>query len=223
MREENMRKLLLVNAAFPVILWLAGTSASAQAFPELSLLSAMGNQNYISAASTPERQASQGTTPQPGAAEQPNTRENGFVIQSGTRVLMALVSPLHSTSGTVGSGVYLEVVAPVVQQDRVVIPAHTYVQGTVEGNRRPGHFNRSSEFKFRFNSMIFPNNSVAAIDGVLQSIPGTKTVRARGDDGMLHTVDQAEKVMLPAAAGAVGGAILGSVARFGIGTFVAPD
>ena len=215
-----MRKILLFTAALFVTISAAAISASAQAFPELGLLSAIGNQKSTPGTSAPREQGPQEISPQAADAAQQNTSANKVVILRGTRVLMVLTSPLHSTSGTVGSGVYLEVVTPVVQQDRVVIPAHTYVQGTVEGSRRPGHFHRSSEFKFRFTTMIFPNNSVAMIDGIPQSIPGAKTVRARGDEGTLQTVDQTEKVLLPAAAGAVGGAIVGSVARVGIGKLV---
>jgi hypothetical protein len=224
MKGNNMRKLLLFVVAFLIPIAVGPTSASGQSVPELSFFAALGSENVAVRPSAPEQQIrpeadASNTTSQASVAAPQNTTDNGVVIPRGTRVLMALTSPLHSTSGTAGSGVYLEVIAPVVQQDRVVIPAHTYVQGSVEGNRRPGHFNRSSEFRFRFSTMIFPNNSVAAIDGTLQSIPGAKTVRVRGDEGTLRTVDQPEKVLLPAAAGAVGGAIIGSVTRFGIGRF----
>ena len=45
----------------------------------------------------------------------------------------------------------------------MVIPAHTQVQGVVEADKRPGHVNRISEFRFRFTTLIFPNNHVAPI------------------------------------------------------------
>src|SRR5689334_19401451 len=95
----------------------------------------------------------------PGAATaaSPST----VTIPAGTRVLMVLTSPLHTTSGTAGSGLYLETLYPVVQDNRVVIPAHTQVQGVVEANERPGHVKRESEFRFRFTTLIFPNNFVA--------------------------------------------------------------
>lgn len=147
-----------------------------------------------------------------------NIAADTFTIVAGTHVLMALVSPLHSTSGTEGSDIYLEVIAPVVQDGRVVIPSHTYVQGAVQGNKRPGHFRRTSEFHFSFTTMIFPNNHVEPLDAVLQSIPGSKITRTNRD-GSLHTVDQAEKVVVPFAAGAAIGAVIGSETRFGIGKF----
>src|ERR1051326_2692441 len=145
------------------------------------------------------------------------TVPSSVTIPAGTRVLMVLKSPLHTTSGTAGSGLYLETLYPVVQDNRVVIPAHTQVQGVVEANKRSGHVNRVSEFLFRFTTLIFPNNFVAPIDGVLQSIPGAKNIHTHDKDGTLKPVDQTEKVVTPTATGAVGGAIIGAHRGFGIG------
>ena len=145
------------------------------------------------------------------------TAPSTVTIPAGTRVLMVLKSPLHTTSGTAGSGLYLETLYPVIQGNRVVIPAHTQVQGVVEANKRPGHVNRVSEFRFRFTTLIFPNNFVAPIDGVLQSIPGAKNIRTHDKDGTLKPVDQTEKAVTPAAVSAVGGAIIGAHRGFGIG------
>src|SRR5262249_37129098 len=85
---------------------------------------------------------------------------SAVAIPAGTRVLMVLKSPLHTTSGTAGSGIYLETLYPVIANNRVAIPAHTQVQGVIEADQRPGHVNRVSEFRFRFTTLIFPNNYV---------------------------------------------------------------
>jgi hypothetical protein len=147
------------------------------------------------------------------------TAPSTVTIPAGTRVLMVLMSPLHTTSGTAGSGIYLQTLYPVVQGNGVVIPAHTQVQGVVEADERPGHLKRTSEFRFRFTNLIFPNNLVVPINGVLQSIPGAKNIRTRSNDRTLEPVDQTEKVITPAAASAVGGAIIGAHRGFGIGLF----
>lgn len=150
-------------------------------------------------------------------AGMPSSAPSTLTIPAGTRVMMVLKSPLHTTSGTAGSGIYLETLYPVVQGNQVVIPAHTQVQGVVEANRRPGHLDRASEFRFRFTTLIFASNHVAPIQGVLQSIPGARNIRTRDKDGTLKPVDQTEKVITPAAAGAVGGAVLGARRSFGVG------
>jgi len=158
-------------------------------------------------------QITQTMAPQVATTTDPST----VTIPAGTRVMMVLKSPLHTTSGTAGSGLYLETLFPVVQSNGVVIPAHTQVQGVVESDERPGHLKRTSEFRFRFTTLIFPNNVVVPINGGLQSIPGARNIRTRSDDKTLEPVDQTEKVITPTAASAVGGAIIGSHRSFGIG------
>jgi len=158
-------------------------------------------------------QITQTMAPQVATTTDPST----VTIPAGTRVMMVLKSPLHTTSGTAGSGLYLETLFPVVQSNGVVIPAHTQVQGVVESDERPGHLKRTSEFRFRFTTLIFPNNVVVPINGGLQSIPGTRNIRTQSDDKTLEPVDQTEKVITPTAASAVGGAIIGSHRSFGIG------
>ena len=150
--------------------------------------------------------------PQVATTTDPST----VTIPAGTRVMMVLKSPLHTTSGTAGSGLYLETLYPVVQGNGVVIPARTLVQGVVESDERPGHLKRTSEFRFNFTTLIFPNNLVVPISGALQSIPGARNIRPR-EDKTLARVDQTEKVITPTAASAVGGAIIGSSRHIGIG------
>ena len=185
--------------------------ASAQAVPWFDDPPALSS--LATSAPQDETQLTETMAPQVTTMTAPST----VTIPAGTRVLMVLKSPLHTTSGTAGSGLYLETLYPVVQGNRVVIPARTQVQGVVEADRRPGHVNRVSEFRFRFTTLIFPNNFVAPIDAVLQSIPGAKNIRTHDKDGTLKPVDQTEKVVTPAAASAVGGAIIGAHRGFGIG------
>ncbi|HLW53077.1 MAG TPA: hypothetical protein VKW06_09545 [Candidatus Angelobacter sp.] len=140
-----------------------------------------------------------------------------ITVAPGTHVLMVLTNPLHSTSGVEGSGVYLETLQPVIQNNQIVIPAHSLVQGVVEANKRPGHFHRTAEFRFRFTTLVFPNNQVAAINGVLLGLPGSRDLRMHHDDGKLKTVDQTEKVVVRTIVGATGGTLLGSISGLGVG------
>jgi type IV secretion system protein VirB10 len=160
-----------------------------------------------------QTQVLQTMAPQVATTTYPST----VTIPAGTRVLMVLKSPLHTTSGTAGSGLYLETLYPVVQGNGVVIPARAQVQGVVESDERPGHLKRTSELRFRFTTLIFPNNVVVPINGVLQSIPGARNIRTRSNDRTLEPVNQTEKVITPVAASSVGGAIIGSNRHFGIG------
>jgi hypothetical protein len=203
-RDANKTSLLLA-------IILLARFASAQGLPWLDDPPAQNS--LVENVPPNQTQLTQTMAPQVATTTDPST----VTIPAGTRVMMVLKSPLHTTSGTAGSGLYLETLYPVVQGNGVVIPAHTQVQGVVESDERPGHLKRTSEFRFHFTTLVFPNNLVVPINGVLQSISGARNIRTRSDDRALEPVDQTEKVITPTAASAVGGAIIGSHRAFGIG------
>lgn len=194
-----VRCLLIAFSLFPAM-------ASSQALPWLD-----GPAQSLSAAPAPAMAEAQ-----PAIASTPPS----VTVPEGTHVMMALRSPIDTTSATPGSSIYLETLFPVIQDNRVIIPAHTLVQGVVKSERRAGHFKRVAQFRFHFTAMIFANNFVLPIDGGLQSIPGSRLVRITGKEDALKTVDQTEKVLAPAMGVAVAGAILGSNTHFGIGKFI---
>ena len=206
-RLNSAKSLCLLALA---LLW--SMAAFAQAGPWLD--EPLVSNDRLQAASSREPAApSQTMAPEAAPVASPST----VTIPAGTRVLMVLTSPLHTTSGTAGSGIYLETLYPVIVNGQIAIPAHSQIQGVVEADKRPGHGDRVAMFRFRFTTVIFPNNFVMPIQGVLLSVPGAKNVRTRDKEGTFTTVDQIEKVVTPAAAGAVGGALAGSYRGFGIG------
>jgi len=85
----------------------------------------------------------------------------------------------------------------VVQGNGVVIPARTLVQGVVESGERPGHVKRTSEFRFRFTTLVFPNNLVVPIHGALPEHTRRPQYPTRSNDRTLEPVDQVEKVITP--------------------------
>ena len=115
-RDTKKRSLLLA------IVMLAKL-ASAQGLPWLDEPPAQSGASQN--ASLEQTLLLQTMAPQVATTTAPST----VTIPAGTRVLMVLKSPLHTTSGTAGSGLYLETLYPVVEGSGVVIPAHTLVQG----------------------------------------------------------------------------------------------
>jgi len=146
-------------------------------------------------------------------------------IPSGTHLLMKLISPLHTTSSTSGSGVYLETVFPVVLHDRVVIPEHTRVLGTVQWQRRPGRVSGRAQMRLQFTQLILPDNHVLSISGRLQSLPGSTRNRTVDQEGLIEPVDQIDADVHSVVGGAAVGAIFGgiggrSLTSLGIGMLV---
>ena len=138
-------------------------------------------------------------------------------IPAGTHLLMKLTSPLHTTSATAGSGVYLETSFPIVAEDRVIIPEHTRVLGTVESERRPGRAKGRAQMRFRFTTLILPDSRVLSIAGNLQGLPGSSRNRAVDKEGTLEPVDQIDADVYTVAKTTGAGVLIGSVRHIGIG------
>lgn len=101
-----------------------------------------------------------------------------ITLPAGTRMLVMLRSPLHTTSAENGSGVYSETASAVVQDNRVVIPLKAQVQGIVESEQWPGRIKGRARFLLHFNTLIFSNNYAVPMDAALLLIRSTKTLPA---------------------------------------------
>jgi hypothetical protein len=134
------------------------------------------------------------------------------VVAAGTRILTWLRSPLHTVSAGKESGVYLETFADVIVANRVVIPAGTAVQGTVQRASRPGRMKGRSHLQFRLSSMILPNNFVVPISAGLGSLPGSSRYEKKGN-AVLQPVDQIDQDARTILATVVTGAAVGAMAN----------
>ncbi len=146
--------------------------------------------------------------------------DESVTIPAGTHLLMKLVSPLHTTSSTAGSGAYLETVFPVVANGRVIIPEHTRVMGEVIAERRPGRMRGRAQLRLQFTQLILPDHRDYAIVASLQSLPGSRTNRTVDPNGTIEPVDQIDADVYTLAGTTMSGALLGSIGRPGVGTGV---
>jgi type IV secretion system protein VirB10 len=140
-----------------------------------------------------------------------------ITIPAGTHLLMRLLSPLHTTSSTPGSGVYLETAFPVVENSRVVIPEHTRVMGVVTDERRPGRVQGRAQMRLKFTQLILPDNHELSVVGSLQSLPGSSTNRTVNKEGTLEPVDQIDADVYTVAKTTGAGVLVGSIRHVGIG------
>ena len=72
--------------------------------------------------------------------------KNGEItIPSGTRVPVVLKNTISTKSNHVGDPIYAQSTFPVVVDDKIVVPAGTYVQGKISQLRRPGRVHGRAE------------------------------------------------------------------------------
>jgi type IV secretion system protein VirB10 len=95
-----------------------------------------------------------------------------FLVETGTRIPLSMVNSVSTKTTGEGDRVYLETSFPIAVNGKIVIPAGSYVLGTVTASKRPGKVKGRGEFRLRFDSLMLPNGvtrdfraQVAGLDG----------------------------------------------------------
>jgi type IV secretion system protein VirB10 len=172
-------------------------------------------------AATPAPQESSSKAAAPAkAAEAPDAEEPApatIVVPAGTKVPLVLKHAVSSKNAQVGDALYLESSFPVVQDDRMVIPPGTYVQGVVSAVKRPGRIKGRAELLIRFTTMIFPNGYTVSFPGSLDNVPGADSQKVKDKEGTLQADSQKGKDIATTAGGAATGTVIGGLRGGGKG------
>jgi hypothetical protein len=204
----NVAVLALVGG-----LWSSGTALKAQA--------PAGPAQGVAEQGAPEQAvpAQPATPPAPDANAKAGPKN--YVVPSGTRLPLILHNAVTTRNAKPGDPVYLETLFPVVVENRILIPAGSYVQGEITDAKRPGRGKGVGEIRVRLNSMILPNGYIVDFNAIPTNA-GTGGNESVDSEGKIHgDTDKAEKVgtvMKSTGIGAgVGGIATGSVGGAGIG------
>jgi hypothetical protein len=150
------------------------------------------------------------TTAQPA----PNAQPVEITVPAGTKVPLTLKQGITTKNAKQGDPVYAQTAFPVTANDRIIIPAGTFVQGTVRQVQRPGHVKGRAQLQMSFTSMIFPNGYTVMLPGAVEGVPGSDTMNVKGKEGTIegqgNKAKDAATIARDAAAGAGIGAIAGS-------------
>ncbi|MGH9580401.1 MAG: hypothetical protein ACRD2R_05360, partial [Terriglobales bacterium] len=167
----------------------------------------------------PEKTAAETDTDKDtAAAEQPNPEI--ITVPAGTTVPLVLKHAISTKSAKVGDHVYLESTFPVTLDDRVVVPAGTYVQGVVSSVKRSGRIKGRAELLLHFTTMIFPNGYAVTLPGALESLPGAETQEIKDEEGTIQAQGTKGRDVATAAGTAATGTLIGAAARGGKGAAV---
>ena len=150
----------------------------------------------------------------PAASAQSETAapaKSMITVPAETKILMALKSPISTKSAHEGNGVYLETTFPVSIDNKMVIPAGTYVQGVIDKVVRPGRVKGRAQLQMHFTSLIFPSGYTVVIPGVLSAAPGLEHEDVNAKEGTVKEKGQKGKDAATIATGAAGGGILGAI------------
>src|SRR5215469_10341221 len=166
---------------------------------------------------TPRANAVSQAQPQP-PADPPVTP--GVTVPAGTKIPLTLKQGINSKSARPGDPVYAQTAFPITQNDQIVIPAGTFVQGEVRRVVRPGHVKGRAELQMSFTSMIFPNGYTVLLPGAVQNTPGSKDNTVKGKEGTIQGGSNKGKDAATIATATIPGAGIGAIADGGKGAAI---
>jgi len=151
--------------------------------------------------------------------DQPTAPEpsQGLTVPAGTKVPLTLKQGISTHSARVGDPVYAQTAFPIVENNRIVIPEGTFVQGTIRSIVRPGRVKGRAQLQMTFTSMIFPNGYTIVLPGAVEGVPGSNDSAMKGDEGTIEQSGSKGKDAQTIATMTIPGAGIGAIADGGKG------
>ena len=175
---------------------------------------------FLSIASCVAQSAPPSPAPSPSAAAQTAPAKNELMIPAGTKVPVALKHALSTKSAKEGDPVYAETTFPVALNDHMLIPAGTYVQGTISHVQRAGRIKGRAEVLMHFTTLIYPNGYTVMLPGSVENAPGVDKTSVKDQEGTIRADSQTGEKIGTIASTAGTGAVVGGLSQGGKGAAI---
>ncbi len=136
---------------------------------------------------------------------------NGAVIPAGTKVPLTLAQAISTKNAREGDAVYAQTVFPLVLNERILIPAGTYIQGKIMRTEPAGRSKKRAEILIHFTSMIYPSGYTVMLPGSVDNTPGADNKGVKDSEGTIQQDKDSGKRLEDAAKGAAVGGTVGSI------------
>jgi type IV secretion system protein VirB10 len=93
-------------------------------------------------------------------------RAERIVLPAGTQLPLVVHNSITTRTAKPGDPVYLETLFPITQDNRIIIPAGSYVHGQVVEAKRPGKVKGRAELLVRLDLLILPNGYTVSFNAV---------------------------------------------------------
>jgi len=167
----------------------------------------------------PVANAAPQTSSQSSATAVPARDSNSIVIPAGSKVPLALKQAISTKNAREGDPVYAETVFPFVVNERVLIPAGTYIQGKIMHTEHAGRSKKRAELLIHFTSMIYPSGYTVMLPGSIDNTPGADNKGVKDSEGTIQQDKDTGKRLEDAAKGAAVGGTVGTIGGAAAGGF----
>src|SRR5438874_7491869 len=143
-----------------------------------------------------------------------------LIVPAGTKVPISLKHAINTKSAREGDSVYAETTFPVVQDNHVLIPAGTYVQGKISNVKRAGRVKGRAEILIHFTTLIYPSGYTVLLPGSVENVPGADKTSVKDQEGTIRQDSQTGEKVGTVATSAGTGAVVGGLSRGGKGAAI---
>jgi hypothetical protein len=142
------------------------------------------------------------------------------VIPAGSKIPLTLSQAISTKNAREGDAVYAQTAFPFVLNDRILVPAGTYIQGRISHVERAGRVKGRAELLIHFTSLIYPSGYTVILPASIENTPGAEHNGVKDKEGTIQEdKDTGKRVEDAAKGGAIGtmaGATAGGVATGGL-------
>jgi type IV secretory pathway VirB10-like protein len=139
-----------------------------------------------------------------------------LIIPAGTKVPIALKQAISTKGAREGDAVYAQTTFPVVENNRIIIPAGTYVQGRINHVQRAGRVKGRAEVLMHFTTLIYPSGYTVMLPGAVENAPGAEKTKIKDSEGTIQQDGETGKKVGTAASTAATGAAIGAISSGGL-------
>ncbi|HKN31996.1 MAG TPA: hypothetical protein VJX16_02005 [Terriglobales bacterium] len=152
--------------------------------------------------------------------ESKDSTENTLTIPAGSRIPVALKHAISTKSAREGDAVYAATTFPFVLNEKVLVPAGTYVQGRISHVQKAGRVKGRAEVLIHFTTLIYPSGYTVMLPGAVENVPGAEKTSIKDKEGTIRQdSDAGRKVGTVASTGATG-AVVGGLSHGGKGALI---
>jgi hypothetical protein len=141
---------------------------------------------------------------------------NAAVIPAGSKIPLLLKQAISTKNAREGDPVYAETAFPFVLNERIIVPAGTYIQGKIQHAERAGRVKGRAELLIHFTSMIYPSGYTLMLPASVKNTPGADNNSVKDSEGTIQQDKTTGKKVGDAAKdgvyGTMGGATAGGLA-----------
>lgn len=174
---------LLAPAALPSLAVLFGSPSGYTASPPAQTAT---SQNTVQPQASSATSLPAGGAPDAGPQASTTSVPATIKLPAGTRVTLALTSPIWAKSVKAGDAIYTVTAFPVVTNNSMAVPPGTYVLGQIDAVTKPSWKDAHALLQMHFSKIIFANGyTVELASAPLQAATATVHVQVSSRNDVL--------------------------------------